>query len=85
MLLRRRPLRLCEMTAALPLGGICDCAIAPVIPRGPAPRGAGDQEVVLFVAAGVNAPDAPQRGGLLEVSYFALVVMSMFSEFVLPG
>jgi hypothetical protein len=45
-----------------PLGGDCDCTVAPVAARSSAPRGAGDREVVLLVAAVATAPNAPQRG-----------------------
>jgi hypothetical protein len=45
-----------------PLGGDPDRAVAPDVSRGPAPRGAGDQEVDLLVAAVAAAPDDPQRG-----------------------
>jgi hypothetical protein len=45
-----------------PLGGNCDRAVAPVASRGPEPRGAGDREVDLLVAAVAAAPNAPQRG-----------------------
>jgi hypothetical protein len=44
-----------------PLGGDRDRVVAPVISRGPAPRGTGDREVDLLVAAITAAPDAPQR------------------------
>jgi hypothetical protein len=48
-------------TDRAPLGGDCDRVVAPVAARGSAPRGAGDQEVDLLVAAGAATPDAPQH------------------------
>jgi hypothetical protein len=45
-----------------PLGGNCDRAVAPVVSRGPASRGAGEREVDLLVVAVAAAPNAPQRG-----------------------
>jgi hypothetical protein len=92
MPLRRRPLRLCEMTADRPpLDGDRDRAAAPVAARGPAPRGAGDREVDLLVAAVAAAPDAPQRRDrkncelkFPRCALLAFVVMSVFSELVFP-
>jgi hypothetical protein len=62
MPLRRRPLRLFEMTEHWsPLGGDRDRTAAPVVARGPTSRGAGKQEVDLLVDTVPAAPDAPQR------------------------
>jgi hypothetical protein len=43
-----------------PLDGDRDRVVAPVTARGPAPRGTGDREVDLLVAAVMAALDAPQ-------------------------
>jgi hypothetical protein len=50
------------MMADRPLDGDRDRAVAPVATRGPAPRGAGNREVGLLVAAVAAAPNASQRG-----------------------
>jgi hypothetical protein len=61
--LRRRPLCLYDMTTdRAPLGGDRDHTVTPVVGRGSAPCGAGDQEVDLLVAAVAAAPYAPQHG-----------------------
>jgi hypothetical protein len=74
-----------------PLDGDRDRAAAPVAARGPAPRGAGDREVDLLVAAVAAAPDAPQRRDrkncelkFPRCALLAFVVMSVFSELVFP-
>jgi hypothetical protein len=43
------------------VGGDGDCAGASVATRGSTPRGAGDRESDLLVAAVMDAFDAPQR------------------------
>jgi hypothetical protein len=55
--LRRRPLRLCEMTADRPLDGDRDRAVPLVAARGPPPRGTGNREVNLLVATIAAAVD----------------------------
>jgi hypothetical protein len=44
------------------MGGDGDRTGAPVAARGSAPRGAGDRESHILVAAVTDASDAPQRG-----------------------